>query len=220
MKRERSLPTPSPFIRDPHVISLTKQKFDLWRSGWLIFVRIPEEKDHVNLLVRGNVKANEEDGCATDFQQDMELTGAWLGNTTIFVRTGSLESSAPFAVSMNASSSKEITPAGTDSLSTAGFSVRGQITHDEPERGPDARVVVILDLAEVVKKQHTAGRGKESRAMSDLSGGGRDAVKDTVGGWLRVDGCRNADHSPAHSPLVLLSVPSESMNGRFPRFAP
>ena len=48
--------------------------------------------------------------------------------------------------------------------------------------------------------------------MSDLSVGGRDAVMDTVRGWLRVDGCRNADHSPAHSPLVLLSVPSESMN--------
>ena len=39
--------------RDPHVISLMGQKFDLWRAGWLILVRVPEEKDHVNLLVRG-----------------------------------------------------------------------------------------------------------------------------------------------------------------------
>ena len=47
-----------------------------------------EGKDHVNLLVRGTVKAHEEDGCATAVEQDMELAGACLGNTTIFVRTG------------------------------------------------------------------------------------------------------------------------------------
>lgn len=29
-------------ICDPHVISLTGQKFDLWRSGSLIFVQIPK----------------------------------------------------------------------------------------------------------------------------------------------------------------------------------
>ena len=31
-------------VRDPHVISLTVQKFDLWRTGWSIFVRIPRER--------------------------------------------------------------------------------------------------------------------------------------------------------------------------------
>ena len=93
-----------------------------------------EGKDHVNLLVRGTVKAHEEDGCATAVEQDMELTGACLGNTTIFVRTGLLETSTPFAVSMNGSSFEEINnPSGTDFLSIAGFSVPGETPHEEPE---------------------------------------------------------------------------------------
>ena len=79
-----------PIIRDLHVISLTGQKFDRWRTGWSIFVRIPDGKDHVNLFVRGNAKAYEEGGYAPAFQQDVELTGAWLGKTTIFVHAGSL----------------------------------------------------------------------------------------------------------------------------------
>ena len=60
---------------------------------------------------------------------------------------------------------------------------------------PDARVVINMDHAEVGIKQHTEGRGEESRATLDLSVGGLDAVKDTVRGWLRVDGCRNEGHS-------------------------
>ena len=31
-------------VEGMNVISLTGQKFDLWRSGWLMFVRIPEER--------------------------------------------------------------------------------------------------------------------------------------------------------------------------------
>ena len=64
----------------------------------------------------------------------MELTGAGPGNNTIFVRIGSLESSALFAVSMNGSSFHEITnPSVKDFLSIAGFFVRGEITHVEFE---------------------------------------------------------------------------------------
>jgi len=164
----------------------------------------------VNLLVRGNVEAYEEGGCAPAFLQDMELTGAWLGDTTIFVRAGSLESSAPFAVSVNGSSFKEITnPSGTDFLSTAGFSVRGDISHDNPAWGPDARVVINMVDAEVTLTQHTEGRGEESRAMLDLSVGGLDAVKETVGGWLGVDGSRDAGHPPTYCPAALLATYGE-----------
>mmetsp|Transcript_52318 Transcript_52318/g.139312 ORF Transcript_52318/g.139312 Transcript_52318/m.139312 type:complete len:295 (-) Transcript_52318:94-978(-) len=207
------LPTPSPSsvaVGDPHVTSLTGQKFDLWRTGWSTFVQIPDVEEKVNLLVRGNVKAYEEGGCAPAFLQDVELTGAWLADTTIFVRAGSLESSSPFAVSVNGSSFKEITnPSGTDFLSTAGFSVRGEITQDEPEWGPDAKVVIKMDHAEVGLTQHTEGRGEESRAMLDLSVGGLDAVKETVGGWLGVDGSRNAGRPPANCPAALLATYGE-----------
>ena len=163
-------------VESMNVISLTGQKFDLWRSGWLMFVRTPEAKENANLPVRGNVRAYEADGCDTAVQQDMELTGAWPGNNTVFVRAGSLEISAPFAESMNGSIFQEITnPSATDFLSIAGFPVRGEITHVEFEWGLDARVVVNMDHAEVGVKWHTEGRGEESRAMLDLSVGRLDA---------------------------------------------
>eukprot|EP00450_Noctiluca_scintillans_P001307 CAMPEP_0194501876 /NCGR_PEP_ID=MMETSP0253-20130528/23411_1 /TAXON_ID=2966 /ORGANISM="Noctiluca scintillans" /LENGTH=292 /DNA_ID=CAMNT_0039343927 /DNA_START=50 /DNA_END=928 /DNA_ORIENTATION=+ len=203
------LPTPSPSseaVGDPHVTSLTGQKFDLWRDGWSTFVRVPD-REQVKLLVRGNVQAYGEGGCAPAFLHDMELSGSWLGDTTIFVRAGSLESTAPFAVSVNGSSFMEITDiSGTEFLSTPGVSVRGEITQDEPEWGPDAKVVIKMDQAEVALKQHTEGRGDESRSMLDLSVGGLDAVEGTVGGWLGVDGSRNAGQPPAHCPTVLLST--------------
>ena len=60
----------------------------------------------MNLLVRGKVKAYEEGGCTLAFLQDVKLTGLWLRNTTIFVRAGSLGSSSPFAVSVNAGPSR------------------------------------------------------------------------------------------------------------------
>ena len=50
-------------VESMNVISLTGQKFDLWRSGWLMFVRTPQGRDNAKLAVRGNVKASEEDGC-------------------------------------------------------------------------------------------------------------------------------------------------------------
>jgi len=192
------------------VTSLTGQKFDLWKTGWSTFVRIPDGRENVNLVVRGNVKAYEEGGCAPAFLQDVELTGAWLGDRTIFVRAGSLESAAPFAVSVNGSSFKELTdPSGTDFLSVEGLSVRGEVTYDEPAWGPDANVVIKMDHSEVGLKQHTEGRGEESRAMLDLSVGGLDAVKGSVGGWLGVDGSRDAGHRPANCPAVLLSTSAE-----------
>ena len=96
-------------VRDPHVTSLTGEKFDLSKTGWSTFVKISDPDAKVNLLVRGNVEAYEQDGCPPAFLQDMELTGAWLRDSTIFVRAGSLESAVPFAVSVNGSSFMEIT---------------------------------------------------------------------------------------------------------------
>ena len=77
---------------DLHVTSLTGQKFDL----------VYEEGDY-----------------APAFLQDVVLTGMWLGETTIFLRGGSLENSSPFVVSANGGSCKGITnPSGMDFLST------------------------------------------------------------------------------------------------------
>ena len=65
----------------------------------------------------------------------------------------------------------------------------------------DARVVVNMDHSEVGVKWHAESRGEESRAMLDLSVGGLDAVFQYT-----VHPCS--------------SVPSESTQWRFPRFAP
>ena len=148
------------------------------------------------------MKGYEEGGCAPAFSQDVELTGAWLGDRTIFVRAGSLESSAPFAVSVHGSTFKEL-------LLAAGLFVRGEVTHDELEWGPDAKVVIEMDHAEVGLKQHTEGRGEESRAMTSVSAGlapSRGPLE--VGLVLTV--LRDAGHRPANNcPAVLLSTTAE-----------
>ena len=79
--------------------------------------------------------------CTSAFLQDMELTGAWLRNNTVFVHAGSLESAASLAVSVNGGSYKEITdPSSTDFLSDVGVSACGEITQEEPaELGPGCR---------------------------------------------------------------------------------
>ena len=77
--------------------------------------------------------------------QDMELTGARLGDKHIFVCAVRFlwRSAAPFAVCVKCGSFKEITdPSGSDFLSAVSVSVRGEITQKEPaEWGPDAKVV-------------------------------------------------------------------------------
>ena len=55
----------------------------------------------MNFLVRGNVIAYEKGGCPQVFLQDVELTGMSLGDTTTFVRAGSLENPSHFAVIVN-----------------------------------------------------------------------------------------------------------------------
>ena len=92
--------------------------------------------------------------------------------------------------------------------------------------GPGARVVINVDHAEVGMKKACEGHGEEIRAMLDLSVGRLDAAKDTVRGWLRVDGSRTAGHSPAYCPPVLHipfgqheSIKEGSHNAGFP-FAP
>ena len=75
--------------------------------------------------------------------------------------------------------------------------------------GPDANLVIKIDRAGVGLKQHTEGHGGESRAMLEFSVGRLGAFKETVGGWLGVDGSRDAGHRPANCPAVLLSTTAD-----------
>jgi len=189
------------------VTTLTGDKFDLWKTGWSTFVRIPRDGPMVDFVVRGNVKAYEETTCAPAYLTDVELSGAWLRDSTIFLRAGSLESSTPFAVSVNGSSFKEITDArGTEFASNSAFSLHGEIINEDAEEwGPDAKVLLKVGDGEIEVKQHTEGRGEDSRSMLDLSVAGLDGLTETVGGWLGVDGAMDAG-SPPDRCLSLRSV--------------
>ena len=65
------------------------------------------------------------------------------------MHAGSLESAAPFAVSVNCGSSNEITnSSGTVILSAVGVYVRGEITQEEPaEWGPDMKLASLTCLS-------------------------------------------------------------------------
>jgi hypothetical protein len=171
-----------------------------------------------DLVVRGNVKAYEKEECAPAFLNDVEVTGAWLQGATIFLRAGSLESSTPFAVSVNGSSFKEITDVrGTEFAPNGAFSLRGEITDEHPDEwGPDARVLLKMGEAELEVKQHTEGRGEDSRAMLDFSVAGLDGLTETVGGWLGVDGAKNAGSRPVGCLSLISIVPGYTRESKFP----
>ena len=80
-------------------------------------------------------------------------------------------------MSMGGGSFSETTnPSGTDFLSNAWFSVRGEITHDKPEWGSRRQSGHQRGSCGSGNETATARRGEESRAMLDLCVGRLDAV--------------------------------------------
>jgi len=188
-------------VGDPHVTSLSGETFDLWQTGWSKFVQIPPDAEEWNtkFAVSGNVLAyDSEDKCAASFLQDVRLSGSWLEQNLVLVRGGSLESSAPFAVSVNGSAFQQIdTSSGTEFVSRPTFRLWGEIRSDEPEKwGPDARFTATVGHLTVEITQHTEGRWEQSRSMLDLNVTGLDHLVDAVGGWLGIDGRSLAGDPP------------------------
>ena len=94
-------PTPAPtaFARGVLGVStITGEPFNLWKTGWSIFVQIPkcEQKDSGVLLVRGDVRRYGRDACAPSFLYQVHVNGTWLGGRDVAVRAGALEGSDPF----------------------------------------------------------------------------------------------------------------------------
>jgi len=140
------------------------------------------------LLVRGNVEAYWGGKCAPAYLKQVMVAGERLGNRSIFIQSGSLESSAPFAVQVGKGPQSTIEANGTTFLDDAGVQVRGVISAPEPQFwGPDAQVFVNVGDITIDVRQHTEGRGEESRSMLDLSVHGLDGEVETVGGWLGTD---------------------------------
>jgi hypothetical protein len=186
-------------IGDPHVSTITGDSFDLWRTGWSTFVKIPLEVSEQpdKLLVRGEVRPYGGSPCAPSFLQQVRINGSWLGGHEVSVQGGSLESSSPFNVVREGSGPMFLRQEGvTEFINEKGVSLRGWIAEDLGVWGPDARVELTVGDANVTIVQHTEGRGESSNAMLDLSVSGLESIVDTIGGWLGVDGAAQAGTAP------------------------
>jgi len=186
-------------IGDPHVSTITGDSFDLWRTGWSTFVKIPLEVSEKpdKLLVRGEVRPYGGSPCAPSYLQQVRINGSWLGGHDVSVHGGSLESSSPFSVVREGSSPMFLKQDGvTDFINEKDVSLRGWIAEDHEVWGPDARVELSVGNANVTIVQHTEGRGESSSAMLDLSVSGLESIVDTIGGWLGVDGASQAGTAP------------------------
>lgn len=185
-------------IGDPHVRSITGDSFDLWRTGWSTFVKIPRGVGTTDkLLIRGDVRRYGGSPCAPSYLQQVRITGSWLGGHDLSVHGGSLESSSPFCVVCEGSSPMFLQTHGvTEFINEKGVSLRGWIAKDGEVWGPDARVELTVGDANVTIVQHTEGRGDSSNAMLDLSVSGLERIVDTIGGWLGVDGPSKAGAPP------------------------
>lgn len=209
-------------VGDPHVTSVTGEKFDLWKTGWSTFVQVPrhvEIHSSPNLLVTGNVQVYGRDPCAPSFLKEVTITGSRFGYHRINVRAGSLESEHPFGISVNETSYKTIRNAsGTTFFTSPAFSLFGQITEDEPGVwGPDAKFKATTGEIVVEVRQHTEGRGSDGTSMLDLSVAGLDGVS-TVGGWLGVDGSMMAGDAPQGcATAALISMPPPPKHGKSQR---
>jgi len=187
---------------EPHIVSTTGEKFDLYRTGWSTFVQIPKHiatDEHARLHITGNVRADGSgDECAPVYLHEVAMTGSMLKHTTVLLRAGPLESSAPFSVSVNGSAFEEITDAsGTYFLSTPALSLRGEINSEDPDLwDPDAAVLAMTGNMEILVRQHTEARGGNRRSTLDLGVRGLNNLQEPVGGWLGVDGSLLAGEAP------------------------
>jgi len=200
---------------DPHITTITGEKFDLWKMGWSTFMQIPQyptsTKD-VELLISGNVRKYwGTDACAPAFLDEVKISGNWVGGRTVQIFSGSLESQKNFTVSIDGGPRQRIENAEhTVFHEDDDLSVVGAVKSDDPEHWrPDAVVVVSTEGTTVQVSQHTEGRYEGSMAMLDVSVTELDQVSDTVGGWLGVDGASMAGEAPpecaARRPALVLS---------------
>jgi len=186
-------------VGDPHVTSITGEKFDLWVTGWSTFLQVPknvEPNSVPKLLVTGNVQPYHAEKCAPAYLQTVKVTGSLIDHHEVMVRAGSLETSVPFGISLNGSAFIPIGSSGSSSFSSQSFSLHGKISEDEPGVwGPDAKLVIEVGAIMLTVTQHTEGRFDDSRSMLDVSVTGLDGVEN-VGGWLGVDGALSAGRAP------------------------
>jgi len=208
-------PSPAPTadthaIGDPHIQNVVGDAFDLWRTGWSNFLQIPLHLDgqEPRLLLRGNVERYWGDGCAPAFLQEVSVSGQRLHGRKVFVKSGSLETTSPFAVKVDGAPLRTIAPEGTTFLAEDGCEVRGEISSSNPnEWGPDAQLFLRVGNITIDVVQRTEGRLADSRSMLDLTVHGLDREEQSIGGWFgSSDGWLDAGEAPAscqHSAMLV-----------------
>jgi len=121
-------------IGDPHVTSVTGEKFDLWKTGWSTFVQIPKDvipNSVSKLVVEGNVLPYSGDECAAAFLKNVKMTGSMVDNNEILVRKGPLDGATPFGVSLDGSDFEAV-DTGSDMFVGRSLSSKGMISDEEP----------------------------------------------------------------------------------------
>ena len=104
--------------RNPHVTSVTGEKFDLWKTGWSLFVQIPKDIQPElvpGLLVAENVVPYDGDKCASSILQNVQISGLLDDGHEVLVRTGHLNGATPFGASFDGGEFKPIdAPSGSE----------------------------------------------------------------------------------------------------------
>ena len=105
-------------IGDPHVTSVTGEKFDLWKTGWSLFVQIPKDIQPElvpGLFVAENVVPYDGDKCASSILQNVQISGLLDDGHEVWVRTGHLNGATPLGASFDGGEFKPIdAPSGSE----------------------------------------------------------------------------------------------------------
>eukprot|EP00450_Noctiluca_scintillans_P018249 CAMPEP_0194536358 /NCGR_PEP_ID=MMETSP0253-20130528/75261_1 /TAXON_ID=2966 /ORGANISM="Noctiluca scintillans" /LENGTH=309 /DNA_ID=CAMNT_0039382273 /DNA_START=129 /DNA_END=1058 /DNA_ORIENTATION=+ len=186
---------------DPHITSMSGEKFDLYRLGWSTFIQVPQgpSQEKPKLLVRGHVREYSGSTCAPAYIDEVTISGSWAEGRVVHVKAGPLESSHQFSVAIDDGPQLRIeNSSDTTFMENGDFRVVGGITNKDPELwGPDAGVIIKIGTKEIEVTQHTEGRFEDSQSMLDISMAGLDEILEPVGGWLGLDGGADAGEPPA-----------------------
>lgn len=222
---ETPSPTPSPTSAsaegDPHVTAITGERFDLYKTGWSTFIEIPRDSESggsPEFLVRANVRPYwGEDQCAPSFIEEVTISGSWVGKQVIGVRAGSLETSRPFAFKFDEDPWQFVDEASAKNWTMNKVMITAGVSNSDIDVwGPDARLTLKADDLELIINQHTEGRYDTGNTMLDLSFAADSDYFD-VGGWLGVDGPRDAGSPPAGCEMSRHSRSGSSMRWKSKR---
>jgi len=191
----------------PAITTMLGQNLHIWKTGLATLLQIPlkvRDQEVPELLVQGNILPYtpywETLGCEDGRITEVTISGSSVGAETVTVRSGSLETSQPFAVRLGEGPWQELSwnttvmDRETLLVSSPTVSLTGVISQHDPDHwGPDAEIQAKVGNLSITVLQHTTGRESSSKAMLDVSVAGKYPKYSGVGGWLGSDGANLAE---------------------------